>query len=393
MSTDDRYPWASPRQPVRTSLLPPFVTFLVILGIVTGTLLLYRAWKDYTATGIDPSAVAPPIAPRGELMEIEKTNIRIYNESRPSVVHINTIVVQPTLFGPDEVPQGTGTGFFWGDKGHIVTNFHVIKDANAARVILSDKSSYPAQYVGGDPSKDLAVLWINAPPEKIKAIRLGTSKDLQVGQMVYAIGNPFGLDQTLTTGVVSALDREIESVLQNRVIRGVIQTDAAINPGNSGGPLLDSSGRLIGVNTAIYSPSRASAGIGFAIPVDTVREVVPELIRSGKTPTAPAVARAGLGIRMLEDAAARQIIPQGVIITQVLPGTPAARAGLLPTRRSEFGRPRLGDIIIGFDGMPIRNNNDLLNALKSRAVGDTVTLTILRDNQQMDVEITLAAIE
>src|SRR5947199_329294 len=193
------------------------------------------------------------------------------------------------------VPSGTGTGFVWDDQGHVVTNFHVIQNANSARVTMADKTTYAAWYVGGMPEKDLAVLYIDAPKSKLRPVEVGSSADLKVGQLTYAIGNPFGLDQTMTTGIVSALGREIESVIEDRLITNVIQTDAAINPGNSGGPLLDSSGRLIGVNTAIYSKSGANAGIGFAIPVDEVNRAVTQLIQHGR------IVRPGLGVVSAED--------------------------------------------------------------------------------------------
>ncbi|HJV60975.1 MAG TPA: trypsin-like peptidase domain-containing protein, partial [Albitalea sp.] len=228
---------------------------------------------------------APPrsAAVRGPLSGEELNNISVFKSASPSVVNITALGLERELFSMNvqQVPRGTGTGFVWDDRGHIVTNFHVIQEASAARVTLSDQSSYKAQLVGVFPDRDIAVLKIDAPRDKLPPIAIGTSRDLQVGQRVYAIGNPFGLDQTLTTGIVSALNREIESVTR-RTIRGAIQTDAAINPGNSGGPLLDSAGRLIGVNTAIFSPSGASAGIGFAIPVDEVNRIVPRIIRDGR---------------------------------------------------------------------------------------------------------------
>jgi len=227
------------------------------------------------------------VTPRGPLLAEEQSQIEVFRKTSPSVVHITTLETQRDFFSLNvqQVPRGTGTGFVWDERGHIVTNFHVIQNGNGARVTLADQSAYNAELVGAFPDRDLAVLRIQAPREKLPPIPVGTSRDLLVGQRVYAIGNPFGLDQTLTTGIVSALNREIESVNQ-RTIRGVIQTDAAINPGNSGGPLLDSAGRLIGVNTAIYSPSGASAGIGFAIPVDEVNRIVPRLIRDGAAATA-----------------------------------------------------------------------------------------------------------
>jgi S1-C subfamily serine protease len=235
------------------------------------------------------------------------------------------------------------------------------------------------------PDKDLAVLRIDAPANRLQPIPIGTSKDLQVGQSVFAIGNPFGLDQTLTTGVISALNREIESVTR-RPIQGVIQSDAAINPGNSGGPLLDSAGRLIGVNTAIYSPSGASAGIGFAIPVDTVNRIVPELIRSGR------VTRPGLGVQIADEQIAQRLGVTGVLVIDVARGSPAAKAGIQPTRRDAEGRLRLGDIIVAIDGKKVTAPNDLFLLLESYKVGDAVTVSLQRDGKPVQAKVMLEAV-
>ncbi|MBI2532718.1 MAG: trypsin-like peptidase domain-containing protein, partial [Deltaproteobacteria bacterium] len=277
-------------------------------------------------------------------------------------------------------------GFIWDNSGNIITNFHVIQNADAAQVTLADQSDWKARRVGVAPDKDLAVLRIDAPANKLRAIPVGTSKDLQVGQSVFAIGNPFGLDQSLTTGVISALGREIESVTR-RPIQGVIQTDAAINPGNSGGPLLDSAGRLIGVNTAIYSPSGASAGIGFAIPVDTVNRIVPELIRSGK------VTRPGMGIQIAEDQIAERLGVTGVLVVEVVQGSAAAKAGLRPTRREASGRVRLGDVITAIDGKKIESPNELFLILERYKVGDSVNVTLVREGKTVQAKVTLEAVQ
>lgn len=259
----------------RFTLLSLLFILFIVLAASLGTLLA----KTAGTTPAQPRAIAP----RGELTADERNTVEIFALTSPSVVHITTARQALNLFTLNvlEIPQGTGSGFVWDEAGHVVTNFHVIQGADAARVTLADQSTWRAKLVGVYPDRDLAVLRIDAPPERLHPIPIGESKGLKVGQKVLAIGNPFGLDQSLTTGVVSALNREIESIT-GRTIRGVIQTDAAINPGNSGGPLLDSAGRLIGVNTAIYSPSGASAGIGFAIPVDEVNRIVPRLIREGR---------------------------------------------------------------------------------------------------------------
>ena len=290
------------------------------------------------------------------------------------MVNITALGVERDFFSTrvTQVPRGTGTGFVWDEAGHIVTNFHVIQEASGARVTLSDQSSHKASLVGVFPDRDLAVLKIEAPRNKLPPIALGSSKDLQVGQKVYAIGNPFGLDQTLTTGIVSALNREIESVTR-RTIRGAIQTDAAINPGNSGGPLLDSAGRVIGVNTAIYSPSGASAGIGFAIPVDEVNRIVPRLIRDGR------MVRPALGVTAGPENMAKALgLPKGVPLVAVAPGGPAQKAGLRPFTRGAQGGIVAGDVIQAIDDAAVADLDDMLTALERYQPGDRVTLTLWR---------------
>ncbi len=334
----------------------------------------------------DPSAGPRAVQPRGDLAEDEKTTIGIFRAAAPSVVYITTLAERRDAVTLDlsEVPSGTGSGFIWDDAGNIVTNYHVVETAKHWEVTLDDGSTYKARFVGGAPDQDLAVLRIDAPREKLRPIPVGSSADLLVGQKVFAIGNPFGLDQTLTTGVISALNRQIKSRTQ-RPIKGVIQTDAAINPGNSGGPLLDSAGRLIGVNAAIYSPSGAYAGIGFAIPVDTVNRVVPELLRTGK------VARPGLGIHMATDDQARSLGVTGVLIIDVIPNGPAAQAKLRPTRRGPGGW-QLGDVIVALDDRPIKKADDLFDQMTKYKVGDVVKVAIQRGGERQVVEIPLDAI-
>ena len=329
------------------------------------------------------------ITPRGPLAEDEKTNIWIFKSVSPTVVNITTLETQRNLFSLDvfQVPKGTGSGFMWDDRGHIVTNFHVIQGASAARVTLSDQSEWKATLVGVFPDRDLAVLKITAPREKLKAIAIGTSNDLLVGQRVYAIGNPFGLDQTLTVGIISALNREIQSVTQ-RTIRGVIQTDAAINPGNSGGPLLDSTGRLIGVNTAIYSPSGASAGIGFAIPVDEVNRIVPRLIRDGK------ITRPTFGIQ----AASPQIqaalrLPKGIAVVGVIARSPADAAGIKPFLRGSRGEIIAGDIIVAMDDKPVATVDEFLDVIERHNGGDVIIVTVLRENKPVELPVKLGTPE
>jgi S1-C subfamily serine protease len=329
------------------------------------------------------------ITPRGPLLADEQAQIDVFRKTSPSVVHITTLEAQRDFYSLNvqQVPRGTGTGFVWDERGHIVTNFHVIQGASAARVTLSDQSTHKAMLVGAFPDRDLAVLRIEVPAAKAPPLPLGTSRDLAVGQKVHAIGNPFGLDQTLTTGIVSALNREIESINQ-RTIRGVIQTDAAINPGNSGGPLLDSAGRLIGVNTAIYSPSGASAGIGFAIPVDEVNRIVPRLIRDGR------FVRPAIGITAGQAGLNRALnLPAGVVLVQVTTNGPAARAGLQPFRRASGGDIVGGDVITSVDNEPVKDLDDMLTLLERRAPGDTVTLSVWRNGSTRRQPVTLVAAE
>ncbi|HEY1132646.1 MAG TPA: trypsin-like peptidase domain-containing protein [Roseateles sp.] len=334
-------------------------------------------------TPAQPRAVSPRVALDAE----ELNNISVFKRVSPSVVHITTLAVQRDFFSlrTSEQPSGTGTGFVWDESGHIVTNFHVIQDGDRATVTLADQSSYPARLVGAFPDRDIAVLRIEAPRAKLPAIAVGTSRELQVGQKVYAIGNPFGLDQTLTTGIVSALNREIESVTR-RTIKGAIQTDAAINPGNSGGPLLDSAGRLIGVNTAIYSPSGASAGIGFAIPVDEVNRIVPRLIRDGR------FIRPALGVTSGPENLAKALgAPKGVLLLNVARNGPAAAAGLRPYGRDRSGRIVQGDVITAVDGQAVADLDDMLSLIETRQIGEKVTLAVWRAGQTRKVVVTLGS--
>jgi S1-C subfamily serine protease len=285
------------------------------------------------------------------------------------------------------VPQGTGSGFVWDDAGHVVTNFHVIAGASGAAVRLADGRDYEADLVGASPAHDLAVLRIRVGFEGPPPVPVGASGNLRVGQKVFAIGNPFGLDWSLTTGIVSALDRSLPT--QSGVtIEHLIQTDAAINPGNSGGPLLDSAGRLVGINTAIYSPSGASAGIGFAVPVDTVNRVVPELIRSGR------YVRPALGIQVDEGAnvqLGRAFGLAGVVVLRVAPGTGADRAGLQGLGRNALGGIAPGDVITAIGDEPVTTVGRLLGRLDDYRPGDTVTLTVTRDGRERRVAVELGA--
>jgi S1-C subfamily serine protease len=284
-----------------------------------------------------------------------------------------------------EIPQGTGSGFIWDDQGRIVTNYHVISDANRVQVTMADNSTWKAVLIGAAPDKDIAVLQIDAPSHRLRPIAIGRSKDLLVGQKVFAIGNPFGLDQTITSGIISALNREIKAVT-GRVIHGVIQTDAAINPGNSGGPLLDSAGRLIGVNTAIYSPSGAYAGIGFAVAVDIVNTIVPQIIKHGR------IIRPGIGATLADERVAQRLGIEGILILNLEKGGPAEKAGMVPTTQYR-GEIILGDIITAVAGKQVRSFEDLLTELKRYRVGAEVNFTILRNGEELNLTLRLAAID
>jgi S1-C subfamily serine protease len=318
----------------------------------------------------------------------ERNSIQVFETARPSVVFVTNkqLARNPYSFDLVTIPRGSGTGFVWNKEGYIVTNFHVIEGAQQVVITLQDQTNWPAEVIGLAPERDLAVLKIKAPKEKLSPLPLGDSANLTVGRKVLAIGNPFGLDATLTTGVVSALGREIESPTQ-RKITNVIQTDAAINPGNSGGPLLNSQGQLIGVNTMIYSPSGASAGIGFAIPVNTVKEVVPELITHGR------IVRPVLGIASAPDHWAQQLGVEGVPILRVNPDSPAAQAGLQGAKRNAWGQISLGDVIVAIDETPTGNDDQLLGALEKYKPGDKVTISIMRQGKLFQRKLTLASPE
>ena len=334
-----------------------------------------------------PRTDAAGALPQGLTAE-EKRTIEIFRRARPSVVFITTIALRRDLFTLDvqQIPQGNGSGFVWDREGHILTNFHVIKDGDAFSVTLADQSEWEARVVGVAPEKDLAVLRIKVPRERLVPLAVGVSKSLVVGQRVFAVGNPFGLDHSLTTGVVSALGRELRSP-SGRRIRDVIQTDAAINPGNSGGPLLDSSGRVIGVSTAIYSPSGASAGIGFAVPVDTIARLVPQLIARGRA------IQAGIGATFVPARFNAALRIDGVAVADVTADGPAARAGLVGAQLTRSRRVVLGDRIVEVDGKPVRSEDDIIDAFEAAGVGATVTLTVARETARRHVRIALVAIE
>lgn len=335
--------------------------------------------------------LAGPAAPR-QFDQDERSTIDLFKRSQGSVAFLTTTEQRVDMWSRTVSQQatGTGSGFVWDRLGHIVTNYHVVQPVAERRggevlVTLGDQN-YPGVIAGVAPELDLAVVKIKAPADKLQPVPVGTSSNLEVGQKVFAIGNPFGLDHTLTTGIVSALGRTITSV-SNSPIEGVIQTDAAINPGNSGGPLLDSAGRLIGVNTAIYSPSGANAGIGFAVPVDTVSRVVPQLIEFGS------VRRPRIGITLderLDNLVARRFGVQGAVIATVADNGAAARAGL---RGVEVTRESIiiGDVITEIDGKPVNSQSELAGRLSYIEPGTTVAVKVWRDGKTRDVRLTLGA--
>ena len=339
-------------------------------------------WVD----GLFGLAVEPrPVIARGSLGEEEQATIALFESRKSSVVFITTLQEQmnPWTGDPMQVRSGTGSGFIWDDKGHIVTNNHVVAGAGGALVNLADGRSFQARLVGTDPEHDLAVLRIEAMIGHPPALPLGTSNDLKVGQKVFAIGNPFGLDWTLTTGIISALNRQLPTE-GGTAITGLIQTDAAINPGNSGGPLLDSAGRLIGVNTAIFSPSGASAGIGFAVPVDTVNRVVPQLISKGRysPPT--------IGVVVDEEinrALSQTFGVEGVFVLDVERNSPAEQAGIRPAQLSRSRGFVAGDIIISLNGQRVRTPADYVALLDEAAPRGAITLGLRRGSSETQVTI------
>ena len=319
------------------------------------------------------------------LTDDERNNISVFQAASPSVVFVTNTQLRRQRFSLNvmEIPQGSGTGFLWDQSGLIVTNFHVVYAANKITITLQSGNSYEAEVVGLSAEKDIALLSIDAPDEDLQGLPLGDSSALAVGRKVMAIGNPFALDTSLTVGVVSALNREIKS-LSNRTIKNVIQTDAAINPGNSGGPLLNSKGELIGVNTSIVSPSGASAGIGFAIPVATLKILIPQLLKYGR------LYRPVLRIETMSDSWSRRLNIKGIVVFSVKKDYPAEQAGMVGVREDRRGKIHLGDVIIAIDDEPVSNEDGMLSLLEQHQPGDSVKITSLRDETIVNYDIVLA---
>jgi len=365
----------------------PLSRFLFWFAIFFLVALTLRPWIQDLLIGYQ--AEPRPITPRGDLAGDEKTVIEIFEATSPSVVFITTTRQVLDLWTRNlmQVPRGTGSGFIWDERGHVVTNYHVIEGVQSAHVRLVDQRAYDAVIVGASPEHDVAVLRIHVPVGLPPPVAVGTSGDLRVGQRALAIGNPFGLDYTLTTGVISALDRSIQAE-DGRAIDHLIQTDAAINPGNSGGPLIDSAGRLIGMNTAIFSPSGAFAGIGFAVPVDTINRVVPSLIAHGRyiRPSLGILTDDEIGARLLESTGLA-----GVVVLRVEPESAAARAGLEGTRVTSAGELIVGDVILALADRPVTAVGELIDALEGYAIGDQVELVVYRDGEVRSVAVVLGS--
>jgi 2-alkenal reductase len=341
---------------------------ILLLGLAAGAVYL-----GYVP---GPTSVARSVEPRGPLSEAELATIAVFERVSPSVVQVAARSPATPFLEEEETPGASGTGFVWDEAGHVVTNHHVVQNARAVAIRFASGEVVQAEVVGLAPNYDLAVLHVRNARQLPAPVAIGTSGDLKVGQTAYAIGNPFGLDQSLTSGIISALKRRLPTS-GGREIANVIQTDAAINPGNSGGPLLDSAGRLIGVTTAIISPSGSSAGIGFAVPVDVVNRIVPELIRAGRVPTP------GIGIVAAPEGVATRLGVEGVIVVRTAPGGPAERAGL---RGVDFASGALGDVIVEANGKPVRRLSDLTDEIEQTGVGRSVRLTVRRGAQSRTVE-------
>ena len=351
-----------------------FARIVIAWALVLVTVWLgERLFRSYVYVADEPK----PVVPAGRLSDWEKTNIEVFRAAGASVAYITTEQVRVNPFQGATVAQGAGSGFIWDKAGHVVTNFHVIEGANTVYVQLHAGEAMRAGVIGGAPEYDVAVVRLQDPPRDLQPLPIGTSKHLSVGQATYAIGNPFGLTRTLTTGIVSATERHLPTA-QGREIRGVIQTDAAINPGNSGGPLLDSSGRLIGVNAAIISESGSSAGIGFAIPVDLINRVVPQIITQGRAPLP------GIGITPADERVAAQLGVRGVVVLGVKRGSPADQAGIRPFDPRSGA---VGDIIVAANGQRTPTAADLTTVFDETGVGHEVALKIVRGDAEREVQV------
>lgn len=384
-----------------------FIVLVLGLVYVGACAALGQSVSMATAAATPAPAIAPPVTPVALPLdevsvanELEAQVTGVYDEAAPSVVNITSRRVVTDFFMRSSAQEGTGSGFVWDDQGHIVTNYHVIQNADQVLVTFASGNTYEAQFIGADATNDLAVIQVDAGDDLPLPLGLADSTQLRVGQFVIAIGNPFGLDSTLTLGVISALGRVIESPEESGFIGEAIQTDAAINPGNSGGPLLDLRGRVVGVNSQIISPSGASAGIGFAVSARTVGRVVPALIEQGyyahPTLGIETVDLTPSAIRILREAGMDVQVESGVLVISVTRGGPAEEAGVQGAQRQvNLGRYRIpvdGDIIVAVDGLPVTAMEDLTVYLETQTeVGDTVELTVVRADAQMQISVRVAA--
>ena len=366
---------------------PPLVTCtpfaIVLLVLVAAAVFAWDRLAGFVGGPGRVDAEPRPVTARGDLAADEEAIIELFERCSPSVVHITTTQLARRGFSlsVDEMPLGTGSGYVWDERGYIVTNAHVLAGASRAYVSLTDNSEFEASLIGAAPEYDIAVLQVQATRAQMRPILVGTSRDLRVGQKVFAIGNPFGLDHTLTTGIISALGRDILGA--NRVrLKGLIQTDAAINPGNSGGPLLDSAGRLIGMNTAIYTETGSNVGIGFALPVDVINAIVPQLIRNGRVD--PPI----LGVREAPAQVKRMLGIDGVVIASVEPGSGADKAGIRSIEQFEDGSIQ-ADVILSVGGERVESLMDVRQVLVKYRPGDTVDVELQRANERKTVSVVL----
>ena len=355
--------------------------FVLFAAIIAGVLVAltvsnirYSPWTNTAARTVDQ---------RGPLSDAERANIELFERVSPSVVQVAARSAAANPLDEDEGARAaSGTGFVWDSSGHVVTNNHVVQNGSEVAVRFASGEVAQAEIIGVAPNYDLAVLRIKNARQLPPPVALGSSNDLKVGQLAFAIGNPFGLDQSLTSGIISALKRRLPTS-SGREISNVIQTDTAINPGNSGGPLLDSAGRLIGVNTAIISPSGSSAGIGFAVPADIVNRIVPELIKNGRVPTP------GIGIVAASEAVATRLGVEGVIVVRTAPGSPAERAGI---RGVNLNSGAIGDVIVQADGKPVHRLSDLTDQLEQVGAGKSVRIGVKRGSETRDVNVDIVDI-
>ena len=364
-------------------VLTALATLALVMFWVIGRDATKRREAEMAVASASPRVEPAPIP--AEVLRAsdadEQVNIRVYANTNRGVVNITTAATSVGFFGDESTTSGSGSGFVIDRDGHILTNYHVIEGADTVQVTLADGSAHEAKVVGADASNDVAVIRVDAPPEALVVVNLGDSSGLLVGQKVLALGNPFGLERTLTTGIISSLDRSIKAK-NGRTIRGIIQTDAAVNPGNSGGPLLNSRGEAIGMNTAILSQVGQSAGISFAVPINAIKRILRPLIDEGR------VVRADLGLSRVYRTT------QGLLVLGLAEGGPAERAGLRPiqARRTRFGPvivPDSADLIVAIDGKPVKTYEDLLTEVEAHAPGDKVVVQVIRDGKAVDVPIQL----